>query len=84
MSDWISDPDLSREEKLARFESLAPEPTKAPDEVRGALLQYATVLCKADHTFALSHFITMERAGAFTPRIAHGGATSGRSVHATA
>lgn len=30
MSDWIGDPNLSREEKLARFEALAPEPTSAP------------------------------------------------------
>lgn len=30
MTDWIGDPTLSVEQKLARFEALGPEPTRGP------------------------------------------------------
>ncbi|MFT4262061.1 MAG: DUF1508 domain-containing protein [Nocardioides sp.] len=30
MADWIADPELTREEKIARFSALGPEPTTGP------------------------------------------------------
>lgn len=30
MTDWIGDPDLTAEQKLARFEALSPELTRGP------------------------------------------------------
>lgn len=31
--DWIDDPNLSSEEKLARFRALGPEPTRGPSSL---------------------------------------------------
>lgn len=37
MTDWIADPQLSAEEKIARFEALDPEPTRGPRDEAPAL-----------------------------------------------
>lgn len=77
MSDWISDPNLTREEKLARFEALGPEPTKQPARpvmvMPGAFTKTSTA-----HTFASASYEDIKRTR-YSPVI-QGSTTAQRST----
>lgn len=64
MKDWISDPDLSREDKLARFEALGPEPTKRPSTT----MDMPGASFSVGRTFASASYKHIERS-AYSPVI---------------
>lgn len=69
MTDWMSDPATSAEDKLKHFESLGPRPTRGP--LTKVDMPFSTPPARTDLTFSGALFVSATPvSGNFTPRLA--------------